>query len=102
MKENNQNQHKNKIKNEDTYAEWDEDKNSYVIYDNNIVEGYFTNSDIIKSIVQGSNINKFIKKYFFIITYDKKTDTKEFNFIDSVFTDNLELIIRTQNSLFDH
>jgi hypothetical protein len=82
-------------------AEWDENNNAFVIRDNNNIEGVFTNSDIVKSIIVGSNINKSIKKYFFIITYDENTDTKEFNFIDSVFTDNLDLIIRTQNSLFD-
>jgi hypothetical protein len=82
-------------------AEWDEDKNSYIIYDGDTIEGFFTNSDIIKSIIQGSNINKYVKKYFFIISYDKETDTNEFIFIDSIFTDNLELIIRIQNSLFD-
>ena len=95
------NQIENNIKNNLIHAEWDEDKNAYVIYDGDIIEGFFTNSDIIKSIIQGFNINKYIKKYFFIIAYDKETDTNEFNFVDSVFTDNLELMIRTQNSLFD-
>lgn len=95
------NQIENNIKNNLIHAEWDEDKNAYMIYDADIIEGFFTNSDIIKSIIQGFNINKYIKKYFFIIAYDKETDTNEFNFVDSVFTDNLELMIRTQNSLFD-
>jgi hypothetical protein len=88
-------------KNKLSYTEWDEDKNSYVIYDNGEIEGFFTNNDIVKSIISGSNINKYIKKYFFIIAYNKETDTNEFNFIDSTFTNNLELIIKIQNSLFD-
>ena len=84
-----------------TYAEWDENKNSYIIYDNNEIEGFFTNNDIVKSIIQGSNINKFIKKFFFIIAYNKENDINEFIFIDSIFTNNIELMIKTQNSLFD-
>lgn len=90
-----------KSKKRNNYAEWDEDKNAYVVHDNNEIEGFFTNNDIIKSIINGTNINRNIKKYFFIIAYNKETDTNEFNFIDGIFTDNLEIMIRVQNSLFD-
>jgi hypothetical protein len=91
----------NKGNNKLAYAEWNEDKNSYVMYNNNEIEGFYTNNDIIKSIIQGNNVNKYIKQYFFIISYNKEIDTNEFNFIDSIFTNNLELMIKTQNSLFD-
>lgn len=82
-------------------AEWDDDKNAYVIYNNNNMEDFFTNNDVIKSIINGANINKSIKKYFFIIAHNSENNNNEFNFIDSVFTDNLDLIIKIQNELFD-
>jgi len=88
-------------KNIDSYANWDEDKNSYNIYENNVICGYFNNNDILKSIITGSNHNKYIKKYFFIISFNKENEVYEFNFIDSVFTDNLELVIKIQNFIFD-
>jgi len=88
-------------KNIDSYANWDEDKNSYIIYENNEICAYFNNNDILKSIITGSNQNKYIKKFFFIISFNKENEVYEFNFIDSVFTDNLELLIRLQNFLFD-
>jgi hypothetical protein len=83
-------------------AEWDDNKNAYVIYNiNNMIEGFFTNNDVVKSIINGSNINKNIKKYFFIIAHNAENNNNEFNFIDSIFTDNLDLIIKIQNDLFD-
>jgi len=88
-------------KNIDSYANWDEDKNSYIIYENNEICAYFNNNDILKSIITGSNQNKYIKKFFFIISFNKENEVYEFNFIDSVFTDNLELLIKLQNFLFD-
>lgn len=82
-------------------VEWDDVQNAYVIYENDILEGYFTNNDVIKSIINGNNINKNIKKYFFIIANNAETSNNEFNFIDSNFTDNLDLIIKIQNEIFD-
>jgi hypothetical protein len=82
-------------------VEWDDVKNAYVIYENDIVDGYFTNNDIIKSVINGNNINKNVKKYFFIIANNAETDNNEFNFIDSIFTDNLDLVIKIQNEIFD-
>lgn len=81
--------------------EWNKDNNAYEIYFSGNIEGSFTNNDIIKSIIRGVNINKFIKKYFFIIAYNDETETQEFNFIDSVFTNDLELMIQVQNLVFD-
>jgi hypothetical protein len=86
---------------DDLYANWDEEKNSFMIYNNDDVIGYFNNNDILNSILKGVNLNKHIKKYFFIIAYNKETDTFEFNFLDTIFTDNLDLIIKVQNTLFD-
>jgi hypothetical protein len=83
------------------YAKWDEEKNSFLIYNNNEIVGYFNNNDILNSIFKGTNQNKHIKKYFFLIAYNKETETFEFNFLDSIFTDNLDLIIKVQNTLFD-
>ena len=88
-------------KNIDSYANWDEDKNSYIIYENNEICGYFNNNDILRSIITGSNQNKYIKKFFFIISFNKENEVYEFNFIDSVFTNNIELVIRIQNFMFD-
>ena len=90
------------IKNEpDDRAEWNEESNSYIIYMNNQVDCIITNNDILNNILNNDNNNNNIKKYIFILSYNPISGVSEFNFINSVFTSNLDLIIKLQNFIYD-
>jgi hypothetical protein len=82
-------------------AEWNEESNSYIIYMNDQVDCIITNNDILNNILNNDNNNNNIKKYIFILSYNPISGVSEFNFINSVFTSNLDLIIKLQNFIYD-
>ena len=42
-----------------------------------------------------------IKKYLFIISWNSQMEIFEFNFIDSIFTSNFDMMIKVQNFIYD-
>ena len=79
---------------------WDDESNCFSIREDG-EKYYLTNDDIIDSIYSGDNKNNVIKKFFFIIGFNKDTELSEFNFVDSIFTDDINLMIKVQNLLFE-
>jgi len=83
-------------------VKWDSNNNNYVIYNNNNnIECVITNNDILKYILNDDYNNIFIKKYIFIITLNNTTNNNEFNFIDSIFTGNFDIMVKLQNFIYE-
>jgi hypothetical protein len=80
--------------------EWNDEQNSYLIYENNILDCTFNNKDILAYILNSNNGKLCIKKYIFIISKNSN-DVNEFNFINSIFTSNFDHIVRLQNFIYD-
>jgi hypothetical protein len=87
--------------NTNSNVKWDSNNNNYVIYNNNNIECVITNNDILKYILNDDYNNIFIKKYIFIITLNNTTNNNEFNFIDSIFTGNFDIMVKLQNFIYE-
>ena len=69
---------------------------------NSDVECVITNSNIIEYIFNiGSSVGMNIKKYIFIISKNEVTSNYEFNFINTIFTNNLDIMIKLQNFIYE-
>jgi hypothetical protein len=84
-----------------TYATFNEDTNSYVIYINDKIQTIFTNKDIISSLTSNTNQNETIKNYLYIINSNIATGLNEIIFINSVITNNITIMIKIQNFIYD-
>jgi hypothetical protein len=80
-------------------VEWNDENNSYTIYSNSEIECIITNNDILKNMIDNNNI--YIKKYIYTLSYNPTLEVNEFNFINSIFTSNLDIIIKLQNFVYD-
>jgi len=80
-------------------VEWNDENNSYTVYSNSEIECIITNNDILKNMIDNNNI--YIKKYIYTLSYNQTLDVNEFNFINSIFTSNLDIIIKLQNFVYD-
>ena len=83
-----------------TYANWNLESNCFVIMENGS-EYKISNDDILKSVLSQEHSNHTIKKYLFITTWNQNVENFEFNFVDSIITNDLELVVRVQNFLYD-
>jgi hypothetical protein len=87
---------------ENNKIEWNDIQNCYLFYTNNNIECTLSNENILKSILNQEHEDLLItKKYIFIISWNSQTENYEFNFINSKFTNNLDLMIRLQNFIYD-
>ena len=82
---------------------WNDIDNCYVITNisTNEIECKIYNESILKYIVSNEITDIAIKKYLFIISWNNQTENFEFNFIDSIFTNNFDMMIKLQNFLYD-
>ena len=80
-------------------VEWKEEINSYIIFSNSEIECIITNDDILKNMIDNNNI--YIKKYIYTLSFNPVLEVNEFNFINSIFTSNLDIIIKFQNFIYD-
>jgi hypothetical protein len=81
--------------------EWNEEQNSYIIYENNQLDCTITHNDILKYIISPNTGKTSIKKYIFIISTNTVHNVNEFNFINSIFTSNLDYMLKLQNYIYD-
>jgi hypothetical protein len=91
----------NNNQNEKNKVEWDNDENSYIIYNDNNIECRLTNENILKSLLNKEFNDIYIKKYIFITSWNSQIENFEFNFINSSFTNNLDIMIKVQNFIYD-
>ena len=96
---NNNNHNHNIITN--NKVEWDNDDNCYVIYHNNEIDCRLTNEHILKSLLNQEHNDIYVKKYIFITSWNSQLENYEFNFINSPFTNNLDMTIKIQNFIYD-
>ena len=87
--------------NEKNKVEWDNNENCYMIYNENDIECRLTNENILKSLLNQEFNDICVKKYIFITSWNAQVENFEFNFINSAFTDNLDIMIKVQNFIYD-
>ena len=89
---------------------WNEDRNIYIIYNENIpefrpeeerIDCFISNDDIVNAIVNPEVENPIVSKYLFMITYNRVKKQFEFNFLKTQFTKNLEMMVKLQNYIYD-
>lgn len=82
---------------------WNDIDNCYVISNVNsgTIECRIFNENILKYIVSNEINDIGIKRYLFIIGWNNQTEIFEFNFVDSVFTSNFDIMIKLQNWTYD-
>ncbi len=81
--------------------EWNEDQNQYILYENNIPDCVFSHDDIIYYVLNPETGKNCIKKYIVIISNNPVIGVYEFNFINSIFTNNLEYMVKLQNYIYN-
>lgn len=92
----------NNEQNQDKYFVFNDEDNSYVAINNSNNECVITNNNIIEYIFNvSSSVGINIKKYIFIISKNELTSNYEFNFINTIFTNNLDMMIKLQNFLYE-
>ena len=92
----------NNEQNQDKYFVFNDEDNSYVAINNSNTECVITNNNILEYIFNvGSSVGINIKKYIFIISKNELTSNYEFNFINTIFTNNLDMMIKLQNFLYE-
>lgn len=79
---------------------YDEIQNKYIITENNETHTILY-SELINSILKNEITDKNIKKYFMIVSYNSELMKYEYNIIESIFTKNLEAMVKIQNSIYD-
>jgi hypothetical protein len=77
--------------------EYNKELDTYSIYENNQLDCTFVFNDILRYIFNSDESSYPIKKYIFIITINIQQGVNEFNFVNSVFTSNLDCMIKLQN-----
>jgi hypothetical protein len=78
------------------------DDNSYIIMNNGNIDCVITNNNIVDYIFNiDSSASLNIKKYIFIISKNEITNNYEFNFINTIFTNDLDIIIKLQNFIYE-
>ena len=82
---------------------WNDIDNSFIInnINSNDIECKIYNESILKYIVSNETLDIGIKKYLFIISWNSQMEIFEFNFIDSIFTSNFDMMIKVQNFIYD-
>jgi len=80
-------------------VEFNDDNNSYIIYNNSGIECVISNDDILKNMIDNNNM--YIKKYLYTLSYNHILEVNEFNFINSIFTSNLDIIVKLQNFIYN-
>lgn len=82
---------------------WNDIDNSFIIYNTNTndVECKIYNESILKYIINNETNDVCIKKYIFIISWNSQIESFEFNFIDTIFTSNFDMMIKLQNFIYD-
>ena len=83
------------------FAKFDEEKNAYVIYFGSNIDCIITNHDILKAIITPNNNDQNVRKYVFVISLNHAMNVEEFNFVNSVFTNNAQIMIQLQNFIYD-
>ncbi len=78
-------------------VKWDDIDNCYIFH--NKYKIY--NENILKYIVNNETNENLIKKYIFIISWNSQIESFEFNFINSIFTLNFDIMIKLQNFIYD-
>jgi hypothetical protein len=79
---------------------YDEIQNKYTITENN--EKYtILYSELINSILKNEIIDKNIKKFFMIVSYNSELMRYQYNIIETIFTKNLDAMVKIQNSIYD-
>jgi len=81
--------------------EWDDNDNCYIIYNQNKIEYKISNDNILKSILNQEHNHISIKKFIFITTWNSQVENYEFNFLDTIFTNNFDIMIKMQNFIYD-
>jgi len=81
-------------------VEYDDVGNKFIITKNDYIKCVIPMDEIINSIINTENINNYIKEFIFIVSQNLKTNTYEYNFIDSVFTQNLKMMIKLYNEIY--
>ena len=88
------------------YVLWNNNNNSYDIFINDVLAHNIKNENILKAIINnGSNYDNnndyYVKKYFFITNWNSLTNNYEFNIVDSILTNDFDIMIRIQNYIYD-
>jgi len=81
-------------------VEYDDVGNKFIITKNDYIKCVIPMDEIINSIINTENINNYIKEFIFIVSPNLKSNTYEYNFIDSVFTQNLKMMIKLYNEIY--
>jgi hypothetical protein len=79
---------------------WNVDNNCFDIMENDI-KCSITNDQILKSIINVDYNDSNVKKYIFIAKWNNLEQNYEFNFINSIFTNNFDIMIKLQNFIYD-
>jgi hypothetical protein len=82
---------------------WNDVDNSYIILNTNSneIEYKINNESILRYILNNETNEIGIKKYLFIISWNQQMDVFEFNFLDTIFTNNFDMMIKLQNFIYD-
>ena len=82
---------------------WDDVDNCYIITNmsSGTIECKIFNENVLKYIISNEINDIGIKRYLFIIGWNNQTEIFEFNFIDSVFTSNFNMMIKLQNWTYE-
>ena len=91
----------NKIKKEFEKILKNNNNNYYIIYENNKIECIISNEILLKSILNHDQNNYHIKKYLFITNWNLQFENYEFNFQNSILTNNFDIMIRIQNFIYE-
>ena len=83
--------------------DWDDVDNCYIITNisSGTIECKIFNENVLKYIISNEINDIGIKRYLFIIGWNNQTEIFEFNFIDSVFTSNFNMMIKLQNWTYE-
>lgn len=83
----------------DKSVDYDKIQNKFIIYEQSEIKTILL-SDVINSILNAETNDTYIKKYLFIISFNSITNQNEYNFMPSVLTENLDMLIELENSIF--
>ena len=79
---------------------YDEIQNKFLITENNETHTIIY-SELINSILKNEITDTNIKKYFMIVSYNSELMKYEYNIFETIFTKNLNAMIKIQNSIYD-
>jgi hypothetical protein len=96
---NNMNNNINNIIIKKKNIEYDNIQNKYIIHEQQEIKTILL-TDIINSILNAESNDEIIKKYLFIISFNSISNQYEYNFMPSILTDNLDMLIELENSIY--